>query len=38
MLNTAKKLTDLIKMDTDKITERDKKDFWIQMYPSSAKS
>ena len=33
MLNTAKKLTDLIKMDTDKITERDKKDFWIQMYP-----
>lgn len=29
MLNTAKKLTDLIKMDTDKITERDKKDFWI---------
>ena len=37
MLNTAKKLTDLIKMDTDKITERDKKDFWIQMYPSSAK-
>ncbi len=27
MLNTAKKLTDLIKMDTDKITERDKKDF-----------
>ncbi|MDU1729362.1 MAG: penicillin-binding protein 2, partial [Staphylococcus epidermidis] len=37
MLNTAKKLTDLIKMDTDKITERDKKDFWIQIYPSSAK-
>lgn len=37
MLNTAKKLTDLIKMDTDKITERDKKDFWIQLYPSSAK-
>ncbi len=37
MLNTAKKLTDLIKMDTDKITERDKKGFWIQMYPSSAK-
>ena len=29
MLNTAKKLTDLIKMDTDKITERDKKDFFI---------
>ena len=25
MLNTAKKLTDLIKMDTDKITERDKR-------------
>ena len=27
MLNTAKKLTDLIKMDTDKITERDKRIF-----------
>ena len=25
MLDTAKKLSDLIKMDTDKITERDKK-------------
>ena len=37
MLNTAKKLTDLIKMDTDKITEREIKGFWIQMYPSSAK-
>ena len=37
MLNTAKKLTDLIKMDTDKITERDKR-ILIQMYPSSAKS
>jgi penicillin-binding protein 3 len=36
MLNTAKKLTDLIKMDTDKITERDKKDFWIQMYTVSS--
>ena len=27
MLNTAKKLTDLIKMDTDKITEREIKGF-----------
>ena len=25
MLDTAKKLSDLIKMDTDKITERDKR-------------
>lgn len=29
MLNIVKKLIDLIKMDIDKIIERDKKDFWI---------
>lgn len=30
IMDTAKKLSQLIKMDTSKITERDKKDFWIQ--------
>lgn len=33
ILNTAKKLSKLIDMDTDKITERDQKDFWIQKNP-----
>ncbi|MCC3689986.1 peptidoglycan D,D-transpeptidase FtsI family protein [Staphylococcus capitis] len=37
MLDTAKKLSELIKMDTDKITERDKKDFWVQIHPEKAK-
>jgi cell division protein FtsI/penicillin-binding protein 2 len=36
-LETAKKLANLIDMPTDKITERDKKDFWIQMNPERAK-
>lgn len=35
MLDTAEKLSKLIKMDTKKITERDKKDFWIQLHPKS---
>lgn len=38
MLDTAKKLSNLISMNTDKITERDKKDFWIQLHPDQAKS
>ena len=33
MLNTAKKLAKLITMNTDKITKRDKQDFWIQNHP-----
>lgn len=37
ILNTAKKLSKLIKMDTSKITERDKKDFWILKHPDKAK-
>ena len=36
MLNTAKKLTDLIKWIQIKLL-REIKGFWIQMYPSSAK-
>ncbi len=38
MLDTAEKLLKLIKMDTKKITERDKKDFWIQLHPKKAKA
>lgn len=37
MLDTAEKLSKLIKMDTKKITERDKKDFWIQLHPKKQK-
>lgn len=37
MLDTAKKLSELINMDTDKITERDKKDFWVQIHPEKEK-
>ena len=37
IMDTAKKLSQLIKMDTSKITERDKKDFWIQKNPNQAK-
>ncbi|MCJ1656269.1 penicillin-binding protein 2 [Staphylococcus sp. NRL 16/872] len=33
MLDTAEKLSKLITMKTDKITERDKQDFWIQKHP-----
>lgn len=36
-LELAKKLAKLIDMPTDKITERDKKDFWIQLNPERAK-
>lgn len=32
MFDTAKKLSSLITMKTDKITERDKQDFWIQKH------
>lgn len=37
MLKTAKKLATLIHMDTDKVTERDKKDYWIMTHPKEAK-
>ncbi|MBT2829447.1 penicillin-binding protein 2 [Staphylococcus coagulans] len=37
IMDTTKKLSQLIKMDTSKITERDKKDFWIQKNPNQAK-
>jgi penicillin-binding protein 3 len=37
MLETAKKLSSLINMDTDKITDRDKKDFWVTLHPQKAK-
>ncbi|MGV3031247.1 penicillin-binding transpeptidase domain-containing protein, partial [Staphylococcus chromogenes] len=37
ILTTAKKLSNIITMDTDSITTRDKKDFWIQKYPEKVK-
>ena len=36
MLETAEKLAKLIDKETDKITERDKKDFWIMLHPELA--
>lgn len=36
MLETARKLAKLIDKETDKVTERDKKDFWILMHPKQA--
>lgn len=38
VLKTAEKLSKLIKMGTDKITDRDKQDYWIQLHPNKAKS
>nr|WP_223831530.1 penicillin-binding protein 2 [Bacillus swezeyi] len=35
-LKVAKKLADMIDVDTDKITERDKKDYWILTRPKKA--
>ncbi|WP_307255949.1 peptidoglycan D,D-transpeptidase FtsI family protein [Oikeobacillus pervagus] len=37
MLKTAKKLTKFINKDTDRITERDKKDFWLMKFPDKGK-
>ncbi|MCP3739328.1 penicillin-binding protein 2 [Rossellomorea sp. BNER] len=37
MLKVAKKLAPLIKMDTEKITDRDRKDFWLLSNPEKAK-
>ncbi|WP_397539294.1 peptidoglycan D,D-transpeptidase FtsI family protein [Rummeliibacillus pycnus] len=36
MLNTARKLATLIKMDTSKIALRDKQDFWIKLHNKEA--
>ncbi len=36
MLETAQKLAKLIEKETKKVTERDKKDFWILMHPELA--
>ncbi|MGF0352512.1 penicillin-binding protein, partial [Bacillus licheniformis] len=35
-LKIAKKLAEMIKIDTDNITERDKKDYWILTRPKEA--
>ncbi|WP_110929675.1 penicillin-binding transpeptidase domain-containing protein [Bacillus massiliglaciei] len=36
MLKTAEKLADLIEIEPDKVTERDRKDFWILKNPKRA--
>ena len=36
VLKIATDLSKLIKMDTDKITDRDKQDFWILKHPNQA--
>ena len=36
MLDTARTLATLIEKETDKVTERDKKDFWILLHPELA--
>lgn len=36
MLETATKLSKLIKIDTSKLTERDKQDYWIKLHPDEA--
>lgn len=38
MLETAEKLAKLITIKTDKVTERDKRDFWIMTNPERAKT
>lgn len=38
VLKTARDLSKLIKMDTKKITPRDKEDYWIQIHPKKAKA
>ncbi|WP_232713485.1 peptidoglycan D,D-transpeptidase FtsI family protein [Bacillus xiapuensis] len=37
MLKTATKLAALIEKETDQVTERDKKDFWLMKYPEKGK-
>lgn len=36
MLDTAEKLAELIEKDTEKVTERDEKDYWIMINPDRA--
>ncbi|KWW53256.1 penicillin-binding protein [Bacillus cereus] len=36
-LETAKKLADLIEVPTDKLTDRDKKDYWLAIHKEEAK-
>ncbi|MCI4170626.1 penicillin-binding protein, partial [Bacillus spizizenii] len=36
-LKIAKKLSEMIKVDTKKVTERDNKDYWILTRPKEAK-
>jgi cell division protein FtsI/penicillin-binding protein 2 len=38
MLQVAKKLATMIEKDSDEVTERDKKDFWILQNPEKAKA
>ncbi|MGW7888349.1 peptidoglycan D,D-transpeptidase FtsI family protein [Staphylococcus xylosus] len=38
VLKIAKDLSELIKMDTDKITDRDKQDYWLQLHPNKART
>ena len=37
-LETAKKLADLIDVPTDKLTDRDKKDYWLALHKEEAKA
>ncbi|MFD3447719.1 peptidoglycan D,D-transpeptidase FtsI family protein [Microbacteriaceae bacterium 4G12] len=37
-MKVAKELANLIDMPIDKITDRDKKDFWMQLHPKEAKA
>ena len=37
MVETAEKLAKIIKVDTSKVRDRDKKDFWIVQHPKAAK-
>jgi penicillin-binding protein 3 len=38
VLSTARKLSKLIHMKTDQITDRDKQDYWIQKHPNKSKA
>ncbi|WP_082220271.1 peptidoglycan D,D-transpeptidase FtsI family protein [Domibacillus robiginosus] len=38
MMKTAEKLAQLIEKETDQVTERDKKDFWITKHPKKAEA
>lgn len=38
MMEVAEKLATLIEKDTDKVTERDKKDYYISLYPEETKA